>query len=106
VSPFNDYLESKDKLHRFMTYLSYGNVIRLDWYNASGSRDDFEFMLLNEYPISHFELDGGAGSVNLKAKKLNKDNTRLYLLPWSNYNGVHDIYQSIGNYDLNNIFFH
>jgi hypothetical protein len=32
ISHLNDYLESKDKLHRFRTCTSYGNVIRIEWY--------------------------------------------------------------------------
>jgi hypothetical protein len=41
LSHLNDYLESKDKPHRFRTYINYGNVIRIDWYNSSGSDDYF-----------------------------------------------------------------
>jgi hypothetical protein len=106
ISHLNDYLESKDKPHRFRTYISHGNVIRIDWYNTSGSDDDFEFRLYNEYTISHFELDDGADSVNSNAKKLNKDNHGLNMLPLGNYNGVFDNYQPLSNYDLSNIFFH
>jgi hypothetical protein len=106
VSHLNDYLESKDIPHIFRTYISYWNIIRIQWYNAGDSNDDFEFMLFNEYTSEHFELDGGADSVNSYAKKLDKNNAGLYLLPWGNDNGVHDSYQPIGNYDLSNLFFH
>jgi hypothetical protein len=81
-------------------------VIRIQWTNASESNDDIEFMLCNEYTVEHFELNGGADSVNLYAKKLNKNNNGLYMLPLGNYNGVHDSYQPLGNYDLSNLFFH
>jgi hypothetical protein len=81
-------------------------VILLDWYNSSGSDYDFEFRLCNEYTISHFELDGGADNLNSYAKKLNKNNTGLYLLPWGNYNEVYNSYQPLGNYELNNLYFH
>jgi hypothetical protein len=79
-------------------------VIRIEWTNASGSNDDFKFMLYNEYTVEHFELDGEADSVNSYAKKLNKDTIGLYLLPWDNYNGVHDSYHALSNYDLSNFF--
>jgi hypothetical protein len=63
-------------------------------------------MLYNEYTKSHFELDGGADSVNSYAKNLNKDNYRLNLCSWGNFYGVHDSYQPFGSYDLSNIFFY
>jgi hypothetical protein len=90
ISYLNDYLESKDKSHRFRTYINYGNVIRIEWYNASGSSDDFEFMLCNEYTVEHFEFDGGADSPNLYATKLNKDNYNLYIILLNSIDGVYD----------------
>jgi hypothetical protein len=81
VSHLNDYLESKDKPHRFKTYISFGNVIRIEWINASELNNDFEFRLCNEYTVEHFEHDGGADSPNSYAKKPNRNNTGLYMLP-------------------------
>jgi hypothetical protein len=37
---------------------------------------------------------------------INKDKYYLYILPWSNYNGVYYMYEPLDNYDICSLYFH
>jgi hypothetical protein len=68
------FLENCGKAHRFSTYIRYEEAVRIEWNNASGSLDDFEFEFVNNYTIGHFSFEGGESSLKTNARKITKDN--------------------------------